>query len=985
MTSFGAGNIILGGDGSDIIEGRGGDDLIDGDAWLNVRISVRENLDGTGAEIATFDSMVPLVPLMLDGTYNPGQLQIVRELEFAAGPDFDTAVFSGILADYTIVIDDNGTLDFNDDIVTVTDNVGTNGTDRLTHIERLQFADQSIVLGGLNNAPVGLLTILDAATNTPDNTPTEDQLLRVSIAGVTDADNPGDGSIAGPVSYVWQFEPRPGTGVFEDILVLAGGGVSRVTSTTFRPGDDLVGLALRVKAVYQDANGVLEEVFSAPTAPVANVNDAPTGAPTISDTTPTEGRALTVDTNTIVDSDGTTTAVTAGTFIFQWQQSADGVVWTDIAGATGQLFVPTQAQVGLMLRVVVTYTDDGGTTETVMSAATDVVGDLFLGGAAADTWIGTDGQDIASSGAGDDLLVALGGNDILDGGAGADTIIAGAGDDTITGRTGIDQLIGDAGNDTFTYTFGDGADAVNGGDDLDTLNILGTVANNTLNVIFDGTALTNFEGGTIAGVEAVTADLLTGIDTLTYAGTTAAVSVDLSAGTASGFTSIAGVENVTGGTGGDTLTGDGHANALLGGAGNDILNGGLGNDVLNGGAGIDTASFAGDIDDMFISLVAGTSRRGDALSAIEDTLVSIENVTGGSGDDTITSNGGSQTLDGGAGNDTLIGGAGNDVLIGGLGNDTFTYTFGNGADAVAGGAGTDALNITGTAAVNNVLDVIFDGAALTNFEGGTIAGVESVTVDLLTGVDALTYAGTTTDVTANLATGSASGFTSIAGIENVTGGSGSDALTGAAGVTNTLTGGAGNDTFFVHDDNTDNLVNPITDTVSEANGVTGGIDEVRSFANAYTITDADVENLTFVGVGNFAGTGNASANVITGGVGIDALSGGGGADTLIGGTGNDVMIGGTGNDMFVFAAGFGNDIISGFDANPGPNPPALNQDLLDISAFAIDDALEFAARVDIDVLGANTLVTIDGTDTIMLLGVNGVGANVITHQDFLLV
>ena len=638
-----------------------------------------------------------------------------------------------------------------------------------------------------------------------------------------------------------------------------------------------------------------------------------------------------------------------------------------------------------MLRVVVTYTDDGGTTETVMSAATDVVGDLFLGGAAADTWIGTDGQDIASSGAGDDLLVALGGNDILDGGAGADTIIAGAGDDTITGRTGIDQLIGDAGNDTFTYTFGDGADAVNGGDDLDTLNILGTVANNTLNVIFDGTALTNFEGGTIAGVEAVTADLLTGIDTLTYAGTTAAVSVDLSAGTASGFTSIAGVENVTGGTGGDTLTGDGHANALLGGAGNDILNGGLGNDVLNGGAGIDTASFAGDIDDMFISLVAGTSRRGDALSAIEDTLVSIENVTGGSGDDTITSNGGSQTLDGGAGNDTLIGGAGNDVLIGGLGNDTFTYTFGNGADAVAGGAGTDTLNITGTAAVNNVLDVIFDGAALTNFEGGTIAGVESVTVDLLTGVDALTYAGTTTDVTANLATGSASGFTSIAGIENVTGGSGSDALTGAAGVTNTLTGGAGNDTFFVHDDNTDNLVNPITDTVSEANGVTGGIDEVRSFANAYTITDADVENLTFVGVGNFAGTGNASANVITGGVGIDALSGGGGADTLIGGTGNDVMNGGTGNDMFVFAAGFGNDIISGFDANPGPNPPALNQDLLDISAFAIDDALEFAARVDIDVLGANTLVTIDGTDTIMLLGVNGVGANVITQQDFLLV
>ncbi len=41
ITSFGSGNIILGGDGSDLIEGRGGNDLIDGDRWLNVRISVR--------------------------------------------------------------------------------------------------------------------------------------------------------------------------------------------------------------------------------------------------------------------------------------------------------------------------------------------------------------------------------------------------------------------------------------------------------------------------------------------------------------------------------------------------------------------------------------------------------------------------------------------------------------------------------------------------------------------------------------------------------------------------------------------------------------------------------------------------------------------------------------------------------------------------------------------------------------------------------
>ena len=40
VTSFTAGDIILGGDGSDVIQGKAGDDIIDGDKWLNVRISI---------------------------------------------------------------------------------------------------------------------------------------------------------------------------------------------------------------------------------------------------------------------------------------------------------------------------------------------------------------------------------------------------------------------------------------------------------------------------------------------------------------------------------------------------------------------------------------------------------------------------------------------------------------------------------------------------------------------------------------------------------------------------------------------------------------------------------------------------------------------------------------------------------------------------------------------------------------------------------
>ena len=161
VTAFGTGNIILGGGGSDIIEGRGGDDLIDGDKSLNVRISVRSGFDANGpfgaeTEIATFDSLSDptLLQNMLDGTWNPGQLQIVREI--LTGDDgFDTAVFSAPFNDpitgannYNIFVNDNGTVDdFSDDIVTVIDNVaGRDGTDTLKGIERLQFNDLSITL-----------------------------------------------------------------------------------------------------------------------------------------------------------------------------------------------------------------------------------------------------------------------------------------------------------------------------------------------------------------------------------------------------------------------------------------------------------------------------------------------------------------------------------------------------------------------------------------------------------------------------------------------------------------------------------------------------------------------------------------------------------------------------------------------------------------------------------------------------------------------
>src|SRR5690606_36057122 len=121
-----------------------------------------------------------------------------------------------------------------------------------------------------------------------------------------------------------------------------------------------------------------------------------TGAPVISDTTPTEGQLLTVDTSGIADENG----LGAGEFAFQWQVSTDnGVSWTDIAGATAAAFAPTDGvggQVGSNLRVSVTFTDGGCNTETLFSAPTGIVGDNWTGTTGEDVFLGTQGDDIVS-------------------------------------------------------------------------------------------------------------------------------------------------------------------------------------------------------------------------------------------------------------------------------------------------------------------------------------------------------------------------------------------------------------------------------------------------------------------------------------------------------------------------------------------------------------------------------------------------------------
>ncbi len=173
-------------------------------------------------------------------------------------------------------------------------------------------------------------------------------------------------------------------------------------------------------------------------------NTQPVGVPTISDTTPLENQQLTASTAGITDADGLTTA----TFSYRWQQSQlnGATPYEDIVGSNTAQFTPGQDQVNRRLRVITTATDDHGTTFSRTSAATQVVGDVFVGGAAAESWTGTAQADVASGG---------GGNDTMNGLAGDDRISGGPGNDTITPGGGLDVVV---------FAPGDGADTVAGFD-----------------------------------------------------------------------------------------------------------------------------------------------------------------------------------------------------------------------------------------------------------------------------------------------------------------------------------------------------------------------------------------------------------------------------------------------------------------------------------------------------------------------------------------
>ena len=246
----------------------------------------------------------------------------------------------------------------------------------------------------------------------------------VNIAGVaaqgqslTASNTLADVDGLGPISYQWRAAGTDIAGATGNMLVLA---------------QAQVGKTITVQASYTDGGMTFEQKTSAATAAVANVNDLPTGTVTINGTA-LQGQTLTVS-NTLADADG------LGAISYQWKVGGMAV-----AGATGNSFALSQAQVGRSVQVQASYTDLGGTAESVSSSPTTAVASTLA------NTVGTEGNDVLTTQAINTTFVGLGGNDLIIGGAGKDisaysgalanyTVTKTPAGYTVTDKTGTDGI-----------------------------------------------------------------------------------------------------------------------------------------------------------------------------------------------------------------------------------------------------------------------------------------------------------------------------------------------------------------------------------------------------------------------------------------------------------------------------------------------------------------------------------------------------------------
>ena len=453
------------------------------------------------------------------------------------------------------------------------------------------------------------------------------------------------------------------------------------------------------------------------------------------------------------------------------------------------------------------------------------------------------------------------------------------------------------------------------------------------------------------------------------------------------------------GSGDDTIIGNDLNNTIWGNDGNDTIDGGIGNDILHGGNGddvlsggfgqknelhggdgSDTASYASRTGVVYADLTAGYATV-DYYAA--DSYDSIENLTGGSGPNTLIGDADANTLTGGKSNDQLYGFDGDDVLVGEVGNDMLNG--GDGADELSGGDGDDSLLI-------DAADTSIDGGD--GFDSALVQTADAVTLNMEAasiewargndGNDVFTAAGQTVGVYIygmdgnDTITGSAFGdyLNGGDGNDNLLGGNGDDTLIGGNG-SDVLRGQGGDDILI--EEGGDSLID---------GGV--GFDSLYVWSSdglTLDMTTASIEWVqgsvqggdTLNAAGNTVDTfiyGWGGDDILTGGWANDYIAGGVGDDVLTGGAGNDTLIGETGVNRYVYAGtAWGADTIFFFGGHT---------DKIDFTAISTIHSLSDFTMHEWDAGGSTstTLFHAEGatTSAITLMGVTL--ANVLA-SDFL--
>jgi len=546
---------------------------------------------------------------------------------------------------------------------------------------------------------------------------------------------------------------------------------------------------------------------------------------------------------------------------------------------------------------------DGSTTVAQVAQAgslahPQIVGDgdnLILGENGDNAIKAGNGDNVVITGDGNDIIMAGNGNNTVETGDGRDAVILGNGNNTVflgagpklvvlgsgnnlvVGGSGSSEIFGGSGNDVLYAGSGNSLLYGGKGDDL----LVGGVGRNGLvggegsDTLDDGGGRADMAGGkgddiyvVSNSMDAVLENADEGIDTVQASGS---------------YTLGANLERLTL-TGHDALTGTGNelGNVLIGNGAADTLIGGAGNDALadSGGA----ATLIGNVgDDAYIVANGGTtvvesSGEGDDTVKTSVSYVLPANVEHliATGNAAVTLVGGAQdgvTLTANDANDTLVAGRGVATLIGGKGDVTFV--------------------------VNNANDlVIAQAAGNTNtvVTGVSYAAPANVRVLKGSGTASLTLTGNGLGDTI-MANDAGNTLTGGVGSDTLLGGLGNDTLNdgGAMSLADWMSGGAGNDTYFV---------NTASDQVVENAGE--GVDAVLASVN-YTLA-ANVENLTLTGSA-VGGIGNELSNVIIGNAGDNTLDGAAGADAMSGGAGNDIYILDNAADQVIESTNEGTDTV----------------------------------------------------------------------------